>query len=200
MIRPLLWLPLAALSLTPALAEDAALQQRAEELHALAGGEWCKSNDGFTPDDAYLSWTFSYKPSWSEDVPEEEVTLIRIYCMSGAYNISHSYYIQRDFEGLTPLAFAAPVVDPQYENGDYDGKLLSVPVTGMNTSLVLVNSDFDPESRTITSYAKWRGIGDASSSGTWEFREGEFVLAHYEVDASYDGEINPETILDYTQP
>ncbi len=199
MIRPLLWLPLAALSLTPALADETSLQERVEKLHALAGGEWCNINDGFVPDgEGYKSWTITYKPSWSEDAEEEEVTLIQMFCMSGAYNISYAYYTETDFEGLRPLSFALPMVDPQYESDDYEGALLAVPVIGMSSTLVLVNSDFDPDTNTITSYSKWRGIGDASSSGTWEFREGEFVLVRYDVDASYDGEINPETVLDYS--
>jgi hypothetical protein len=40
-------------------------------------------------------------------------------------------------------------------------------------------------------------VGDASSTGTWLFRDGRFSLVQYEVDASYDGQINPETGLDY---
>jgi len=199
MIRPLLWLPLAALSLSPALAEEASLEQQARALHALAGGEWCALNDGFIPEgEDFASWTFTYKPDWSPDAEEETVTLIRLFCMAGAYNNNHAYYIHRDFEGLTPLSFAMPMVDPQYEDEDFEGKLLEVPVIGMSSTLVLVNSDFDPETKTITSFSKWRGISDASSSGTWAFREGEFVLVRYDVDASYDGEINPETVLDYT--
>ncbi len=199
MIRPLLWLPLAALSLTPALAQEASLEKRVMKLHNLAGGEWC-SRDGYVPDDAYESWTITYKPSWSDDAQEEQVTLVRVFCMAGAYNVNHSYYIERDYEGLTPLAFAMPSVDPQYEDDGIDGKLLSVPVVGMGTSLVLVNSEFDPDTNTITSFSKWRGLGDASSSGTWAFRDGEFVLIHYEVDASYDDEINPETVFEITTP
>jgi hypothetical protein len=40
-------------------------------------------------------------------------------------------------------------------------------------------------------------VGDASSRGTWVFADGGFRLIRYEVDASYDGEINPQTIVDY---
>ncbi|MGO4843166.1 DUF1176 domain-containing protein, partial [Rhizobiaceae sp. 2RAB30] len=49
----------------------------------------------------------------------------------------------------------------------------------------------------LMSHAKWRGVGDASSTGTYIFREGTFTLVKYDVDASYDGEINPETVLDF---
>ena len=60
-----------------------------------------------------------------------------------------------------------------------------------------MNSGYDEDTKTITSYSKWRGVGDASSAGTWIFRNGEFALVKYEVDASYDGEINPETVIDF---
>ncbi|TIS77743.1 MAG: DUF1176 domain-containing protein, partial [Mesorhizobium sp.] len=40
----------------------------------------------------------------------------------------------------------------------------------------------------------------ASSTGTYLFRHGNFSLVQYDVDASYDGEINPETVLDYNTP
>ena len=60
-----------------------------------------------------------------------------------------------------------------------------------------MNSSYDEASHTITSANKWRGVGDASDAGTWIFRNGRFTLVKYDVDASYDGEINPESVLDY---
>jgi len=41
------------------------------------------------------------------------------------------------------------------------------------------------------------GVGDASDSGTYLFRNGNFSLVQYDVDASYDGEENPQTVVDY---
>lgn len=202
MIRPLLWLPLAALSLTPALAQDASLKKQAQKLHALAGGEFCQpAEGGYFPEDSYLEWTFSYQPSWSDSADEEEVTLIRIFCGSGAYNVQHAYYIHREYEGLTPLPFAVPSFDTKYAvEDDIDSALESITVTGMSANLILVNSEFDPDTLTVTSHSYWRGIGDASSSGIWTFKDGEFSLVYYEVDATYDGEVNAEPLLDYTSP
>ncbi len=202
MIRPLLWLSLAALCATPALAQDASLETQARALHALAGGTNCELFEGsFVPEDAYLQWDLTYKPSWSADAEEETVTLIRIFCGSGAYNVQHAYYINRDYDGLTPLAFANPSFEAKYaEDDSIDSALESLTVTGMSSSLILVNSEFDSETGTISAHSYWRGIGDASSSGTWIFNDGEFALVRYDIDASYDGEINPETVLDYTSP
>lgn len=198
MIRPLLWLPLAAVLMGPATAQEASLEKRVQKLHALAGGEYCQPVEGgFVPDDAYVSWTFSYKPSWSEDAPEEEITLIRVFCGSGAYNIQHAYYWVREYEGLQPLALATPTFDAVYQNDDIDAGLESLAVTGMGATTILVNSEFDPDSLTISAHSLWRGIGDASSTGFWLFDDGEFSLQQYDIDASYDGEVNPETVVNY---
>lgn len=198
MIRPLLWLPLAALLVLPASAQDASLEKRVQKLHALAGGAYCETVEGgFVPEDAYTSWTFSYKPSWSEDAAEEEVTLIRVFCGAGAYNMQHAYYWVRDYEGLQPLALAEPTFEVEHENDDIDAAVTGLTVTGMGATTILVNSEFDPDSLTITSHSLWRGIGDASSTGIWVFEDGKFSLQQYHIDASYDGEVNPETVLDY---
>ncbi|TIU37137.1 MAG: DUF1176 domain-containing protein, partial [Mesorhizobium sp.] len=78
-----------------------------------------------------------------------------------------------------------------------EGKVESIHIIGFKTSGWATNSDYDENTKTITTSAKWRGVGDASSSGTYLFRNGDFSLVQYDVDASYDGEINPQTIIDY---
>lgn len=202
MIRPWLWLP-ATLSLAamPALAQDDDLQKAAMKLHQGAGGTYCERTEGaYVPEDDYAQWTFDYMPSWgSTEDDKEQITLIRIFCGAGAYNLMHSYYWQREYDGLQPLPFARPTFDIQYENEDtLDGAVLGITVTGFSGTTLLVNSEFDPQTLTITSHSLWRGLGDASSTGTWLFKDGEFVLRHFEVDASYDDEINPETIVNYS--
>jgi hypothetical protein len=200
MIRPLLWLPLVALISTPTLAQDAALEKQARKLHAQAGGTMCDTEVTGWEEEDFASWVLTYQPSYSDDAPEESVTLVRLFCMAGAYNITQNYYVLSEFEGLRPLALAEPDFDIKYENDDFEGAVEGLTVTGMTATTSLVNSYFDPEMRTLTSLSKWRGMGDASSSGTWVFDDGRFVLQRYEVDASYDGEINPETIVDYSKP
>jgi hypothetical protein len=59
-------------------------------------------------------------------------------------------------------------------------------VTGYVARAELVNPDFDPKTNTIFMGAKWRGLGDAWSSGEWAFVEGEFVLKAFSVDPTYD--------------
>ena len=102
-----------------------------------------------------------------------------------------------ELSAVQQLQFAEPETDIRYENNDSEGKLLSVTVVGFHTTGWATNSDYDPDAHTITTFNKWRGIGDASDSGTYLFRNGDFSLVQYDVDASYDGEENPQTVVDY---
>ena len=201
MIRPLLWLPFAVALIagSAAMAEDDPLEKQVRKLHALAGGEYCQPISEYAdPEDAMRRWTFSYQPSWSEDAEAEHVTLYRVWCTAGAYNTTYIFYMHRGFEGLMPYAFAEPRFEAKYKNDDgLDGALQSLVVTGLDAAITLTNPEFDAETLTISSHAYWRGIGDASSSGVWAFKDGEFSLIRYDIDASYDGEINPKTVLDY---
>src|SRR5690606_71304 len=174
--------------------------KQARKLHALAGGDLCNDEASAWANEDFASWELTYQPSWSDDAPEETVTLVRLFCMAGAYNVTHAYYIKTEFDGLRPLALAEPNYDVRYENDDFEGAVEGIDLKGMTATTTLVNSYFDEETQTLGSSSKWRGIGDASSEGTWIFDEGQFVLVKYDVDASYDGEINPETIFDYTSP
>lgn len=139
---------------------------------------------------------FRYKYDGPTD-PERAARLFRFPCNRGAYNESHVYLMARDYGELHVLGFATPELDIRYSNDDREGAVDAVYVTGFQSVTELVNSDFDPDTMTLASFAKWRGVGDASSSGTWAFRDGDFALVKYEVDASYDGEMNPQTVVDY---
>lgn len=129
--------------------------------------------------------------------PDKETRLFHFSCAAAAYNENSIYYMTDEVDGVRQLQFAEPETDIRYENNDSDGKLLSVTVVGFHTTGWATNSDYDPDAHTITTFNKWRGIGDASDSGTYLFRNGDFSLVQYDVDASYDGEENPQTIVDY---
>ena len=140
--------------------------------------------------------SYRYKTDADSD-PERQARLFRFFCSTGAYNEDHIYYLHDEMDGLREVHFATPEIDVRYENDDSEGRVESINVIGYNAEGRLVNSSYDEATHSISSHAKWRGVGDASSSGKWIFRDGAFTLVHYEVDASYDGEINPETVIDY---
>lgn len=127
----------------------------------------------------------------------EQARLIRFACDSTASNQTHAYYLWSKAAGATAIGFATPELDIHYEGNDSSKTLEGVDVIGFNTETLLANSAFDPNIQSIVSAEKWRSAGDASSSGTWLFRRGAFSLVHFEVDASYDGQVNPQVVLDY---
>jgi hypothetical protein len=117
-----------------------------------------------------------------------------------AYNESAVYYIDDSSGHVRQLQFTVPELDIRYANGDTQGKVESVNVIGFQTEDRLINSSYDEQARTITSDDKWRGVGDASSQGTYLLRDGHFSLVQYDVDASYDGQVDPQTVIDYNTP
>jgi hypothetical protein len=126
--------------------------------------------------------------------PEHLYRLYEFACSLYAYNASTVYYLANDYGEINKLAFAEPHMDIKYAD-DEGAKLKSMVVDGFTASDVLINSSFDAASATLSSFSKWRGVGDASSSGTWKFIEGQFVLKDYEVDPTTDGEINPIKVI-----
>jgi hypothetical protein len=176
---------------------DAVLEQAKKAFAALHAGQ-CDSitPGGVAPAPETYDIAFRQTTS-SEEEPESHARLFRFYCGMGAYNESHVYYLYDEVEGLREQQFASPELDIRYVDDNSDGKVESMTIIGYTVDDELINSFYDDATKSITSHAKWRGVGDASSSGTWIFRNGTFTLVKYDVDPSYDGEINPETVLDF---
>ena len=190
---------LAASLALPAVGQ--ALDDEAKEvvkLFATAYGDECTWD---SPDSALDNpprrWPLSWALSYSDEI--ESATLYELYCFSGAYNSSYAYYLvpAEDYYPIQSLAFAEPEFEVVYENDDFEGAVEDIVIEGMTAKTLLINPVFDPDTGTLTEYAYWRGLGDASSVGVWRFDEGRFVLKTYDVDASYDGEVNPTRLVDY---
>lgn len=144
--------------------------------------------------DQFKAWDLTFRYEYEkEEGPDRTARLYQMPCTYGAYNIGSIFFFQTEFEGLGPLHFAQPELDIKYGNDD-DSVVDSIDVIGFHTTYALINAEYDAESRTISSYSKWRGIGDAFSVGTWNFIDGHFVLTRFDVDASYDGESTPQTV------
>ncbi|RUV41511.1 MAG: DUF1176 domain-containing protein [Mesorhizobium sp.] len=181
--------------------KDEALEQARKAFLAAYGEQCDKENPEGKPAGEPDAYSIHHKDKDAgADEPERETRLFRFFCSMAAYNESAVYYIYDDVSGVRQLQFAAPELDIRYENNNSEGKVEGIHIIGFQTDDQLVNSEYDDKTQTITSMNKWRGVGDASSTGTYLFRHGNFSLVQYDVDASYDGEINPETVLDYNTP
>jgi Protein of unknown function (DUF1176) len=175
------------------------LLERAREIFTTGFAESCESlkagsQPGADPESHTIAFRFSYEPG---DKPERQARLFRFECGIGAYNTSQVYYFADDAGELRQLQFATPELEVRYENDDPEGKVEQISIVGYTAASQLVNSTYDPDTRSIESLNKWRGVGDASAAGKWIFREGDFTLVSYEVDAAYDGEVSREPVLDF---
>ncbi len=142
-------------------------------------------------------YKFKYKDEGAADSdPDRVVTVFAFDCSLFAYNASTVFYIHDDVIGIHLLSFAQPHLVIIREKGDDEGKgLKSMTVDGFTSATELINSNVDEKSQSITSFNKWRGIGDASSAGTWSFNQGEFVLTNFVADPTFDDEINPLDVI-----
>ncbi|MER9948831.1 DUF1176 domain-containing protein [Mesorhizobium sp. M0047] len=178
----------------PSPKKDTALEQAKKAFLATYGDQCDKQ---FLADEPEV-FSIKYKDKNAQPGdPDKETRLFHFSCSAAAYNENSVYYMTDELSAVQQLQFAEPETDIRYENNDSEGKLLSVTVVGFHTTGWATNSDYDPDAHTITTFNKWRGIGDASDSGTYLFRNGDFSLVQYDVDASYDGEENPQTVVDY---
>ena len=161
--------------------KDTALEQAKKAFLATYGNQCDK--DLLATEPEVFSIKYKDKNAQPGD-PDKETRLFHFSCAAAAYNENSIYYMTDEVDGVRQLQFAEPETDIRYENNDSDGKLLSVTVIGFHTTEWATNSDYDPDAHTITTFNKWRGIGDASDSGTYLFRNGDFSLVQYDVDAS----------------
>lgn len=180
----------------PPAAPGDAVKEQVQKAFAASYGQIClsASPDSAVPEAYEIGFHYTADP---EGQPERKARMFKFPCGGGAYNTDEVYYFADDDNEVVQLQFAEPELDIRYENDDTEGAVESITIIGYRTSDRLVNSQYDPATKTLTSFAKWRGVGDASSTATYIFRNGAFTLVKYDVDASYNDKIDPETVLDF---
>lgn len=178
----------------PDLPPQDALLERAQARFDAAHRATCQGDPTMAPERHDIRFRYEYD---TDAEPERVVSLFRFFCGRGAYNESFVYYFADELGDLRQLAFAEPELDIRYVDEGDTSQLDSMRIIGFTSSDRLINSEYDPQTRTIGSWSKWRGLGDASSIGKWMFRNGDFTLVRYDVDPTYDGEIEHTTVLDY---
>jgi hypothetical protein len=169
-------------------------------LQAVHGEECDFGAEG--PTGGHTAHEISYKgPGDPPDQALRKAVLHEVLCLGGAYNFTTVFVLRPEpVDGeapvLTPLTFAEPAYTVVYEDDDSEKAVLRIDLAGFATVSALVNVEFDADTNELTTFSKWRGVGDASSSARYRFIDGRFTLVHHEVDASYDGEMNPLVIYD----
>ena len=160
-------------------------------------GHCAKVEETLAGENELAIYTLKYREvDAAADQPDRIVVLYVFSCELYAYNESSVFYVHDDVEGLRLLSFAEPHVVTTHPKGDDEGaKLATIKVDGFTSTTALINAEFNEKIRTITSFNKWRGVADASSNGSWDFDHGEFILSDYDVDPTYNGEMDPLSIL-----
>ncbi len=188
----------------PVLAADDGLATAKAMVVAAHPGQ-CESDlaerfDGLEDQAFDVSWPETRYDGTVEDVKGR---LYQITCGIGAYNVAVAFIFARE-DGFPEegeiVSFAVPAYSVDYEPGDdtYTKLVRDPAVTGFTAGTILVNPEFDPETNMISTFEKWRGLGDAYSAGRWTLDKGSFVLKHYVIDPIYEANLEdpPEALID----
>ena len=82
-------------------------------------------------------------------------------CFSGAYNVAYDFFVAADGAEPVPAVFDAP--------------------DGLMDAAELINPGYDPATRTLSTFAKGRGIGDCGVGARWVWDGARFRLAGMEM-------------------
>jgi len=144
-----------------------------------------------------LKFNYSYE---DPDAPKNNFTLYVFPCVAGPFNSGSVLYgFEEGGQDFQQLHFAIPEYDIDFTDDTFE-KILDIRLRGFSTTNTLFNLSVDPEDNTIYSITKWRRLADASASGLWKFERGRFVLKSFDVDATYDDQINPVRIWGEGKP
>jgi len=138
--------------------------------------------------------TYSFTDASANGTAGGTYTLYQVQCSLAAYNTSQRYFLQDQYGAILQIALATPIVKTTYADPQEMAQVKTISVSSYSSETEISNSSFDPQTQTLTASHKWRGVGDASESGTWVFEGGRFVLQRYEMDPTFDGEINVITV------
>lgn len=130
-----------------------------------------------------------------EETAARQALLVRFECRIGAYNRTSVFILSDQHGTVSEVVFPSPVVDVRYRPGSQDRIVEAITMTGTRQSREVVNPVYDPDSRGMIERDKWRGAGDAYSITHWSFKDGRFQITLFAVDASFDGQDNPRTLI-----
>lgn len=151
-----------------------------------------EGTDEQNPVRAELNYRGKYDASGSKVKTD---IVYQFFCSSGAYN-RRFVYLKKIGDVFDTLSFATPELQIEYEDR-HDEKVEEIKIIGFASYLSLTNSFLDLGNLKLIEKSYWRGLGDAYHRSTYLYSDGQFILKSFEVDASYDGEVEPQLILNY---
>ncbi|VAW21019.1 hypothetical protein MNBD_ALPHA11-1747 [hydrothermal vent metagenome] len=192
---------------TPVMAQDTAIDPAPidalvhERFLAIYSGlcDELLTGPDLTATEPYIYQLFFRRSYQSSDQPDIEYRLYEYPCYAGAYNISSVYFSANDYDEVEQIFFPFPDYDVTYKDEE-ETIVDQVTLNGFYAWENLTNPGFDEKSMTLYSNSKWRGLGDASSSGRWQFKEGRWLLKSFDIDPTYDGKISMIRIFGEGKP
>ena len=180
-----------------ASAQSNNLVQSAIEIVQSAGAGRCSLLEEERQDAGFEPEVFKFQHKEVYDDAPKTYRLIRVPCWLGAYNQGDMYVLADPYDELTLMSFAVPTYEVRYRGPDELTQVRYIRVNGYTARSSVVMSGFDPNKREITEHNLSRGLGDASTSAAWRFKNNNFSLIWFDVDASYDGEINARRVVNF---
>lgn len=181
-----------ALASQPIAAQDAGWQAdavaKAVDYHLANPPENCIVPDGSVE-------PASFELQVGEETAARQALVVEMPCQIGAYNQTAVYLLSDQHGTVSEVVFPSPQVDVRYA-GDDSVTVEDITITETPEMREVVNPSFDADSRTVTERNKWRGLGDAYTVTQWGFKNGKFEIMSFAVDASFDGEDNPQTLIE----
>ncbi len=98
----------------------------------------------------------------------DDTLLWSVLCFQGAYNTGHRFFLTGN-DGQNPRPVFLRSTDQQGED------------VGVADDFILINAGYDPESRTVSSFSKGRGLGDCGAAYVWTWSGRDFVLTEEQV-------------------
>lgn len=181
------------LATIPAQAQQADWQagavERAIDHHLEAVPEPCVMPERSGLDPAY------FQLQLGEETAARQALLVEFPCQIGAYNQTAVYLLSDQHGVVSEVFFPSPQVDVRYADEAEATTVEEIVLTETPEMREVVNPSYDANSRSMTEHNKWRGLGDAYSTTQWGFKHGKFEIMLFAVDASFDGEDNPQTLI-----
>lgn len=183
----LLWPPSALV-----LAADWQAQavQRAVEYHLAHLPEACDR-----PSDTLQTPTH-FELQIGEDTAARQALLVEFACRSGAYNHSAVYLMSDQHGRVTEVFFPSPQIEVRHAEGSEQRVVEDIAIVATPELREVVNPRYDAASRSMFERNKWRGLGDAYTATQWGYKQGRFQIMRFAVDASFDGQDNPRTLIE----
>lgn len=163
--------------------------ERAIDYHLAAVPEPCVVPERSELDPAH------FELQLGEDTAARQALIVEFPCQIGAYNQTAVYLMSDQHGVVTEILFPSPQVDVHYADEADARTVEEIVLTETPDMREVVNPSYDSSSRTMTERNKWRGLGDAYSTTQWGYKNGKFQITLFAVDASFDGEDNPRTII-----